>query len=414
MTDRTVDFYFDFTCPYAYLASTRIEALATRTGAQLIPKPVVLGGIFQARNVSQKLFATLGPQKKLHNEADLRRHATLWNVPLSFPAQHPQKSVAALRALLVVGEPYMPLAHRFFEAYWVRGINIENLDGVRQILREAGHDADTVVAATQKSEIKDDLRARTDEAIQIGVFGVPTFLVDGLLFWGQDRMDYVERSLGGTTKPLPPPTDSSGTDIDFYFDFSSPFSYIGAARAEEILGPHINWRPFLLGGLFKSIGTAIVPLFEQSQAKQQYLLIDAQRQAERARIPFHWPSRFPMNTVLPLRVTLAAGSGNDPASQQLVQRIFRAYWGEDADIMDADVIRELCDDVGLDGNALLQAATEREIKDALRESTDAAVAANVFGAPTTVITTSEQKSGVFWGNDRLELARLALDDRSLL
>ncbi|MBR58585.1 MAG: hypothetical protein CMH54_11250, partial [Myxococcales bacterium] len=321
MTERNVDFYFDFTCPYAYLASTRIEALARRTGANLTPKPIVLGGIFQARNVSQVLFKSLGPQKKHHNEADLRRQANLWHVPMSFPAQHPQKSITALRSLLVVGEPFMPLAHRFFEAYWVRGINIENDDGVRQILREAGYDADAVLAATQNPEIKNELRERTDEAVTLGVFGVPTFHIDGLLFWGQDRMDYVERSLGGTTKPLPPPPESTETRIDFYFDFSSPFSYIGAARAEAILGPSVHWRPFLLGGLFKSIGTAIVPLFEQSQAKQQYLLIDAQRQAEHARIPFRWPSRFPMNTVLPLRVALAAGGGNDPSSQQLVQRI---------------------------------------------------------------------------------------------
>ncbi|MBR57428.1 MAG: hypothetical protein CMH54_05140, partial [Myxococcales bacterium] len=89
-------------------------------------------------------------------------------------------------------------------------------------------------------------------------------------------------------------------------------------------------------------------------------------------------------------------------------------WGEDADIMDADVIQGLCEEVGLDGKALLQAATQPDIKNALRESTAAAVAANVFGAPTTVITTPENKSGVFWGNDRLELARLALDDNTLL
>jgi len=113
-----------------------------------------------------------------------------------------------------------------------------------------------------------------------------------------------------------------------------------------------------------------------------------------------------MNSVLALRVTLLARAHESAAGRELVHRIFRAYWAEDRDIADPEVIRELCDACGLDGAALIAGASDPAIKDALRRSTDEAVQAGVFGAPTFVVHTDAGPK-LFWGADRLELALLA-------
>jgi 2-hydroxychromene-2-carboxylate isomerase len=405
MTSNNLEFWFDFSCPYAYLASTQVEALADRTGATLDVRPAVLGGIFKARDVPQRLFETLSPAKARHNADDLRRHAARWNVALSFPENHPLKTITALRSLLVVGEPHMPLVHKFYEAYWVKNLNIGDDDVVVQILNEAGHDGAAIVAQTKEQSIKDELFKRTDEAITKGIFGVPAFFVDGAMFWGQDRMDLVEEALTGVrVSPTGVENYAPGTKVDFYFDYSSPFSYLGASRARKILGPDINWKPMLLGGLFKSIGTENVPLFKASEAKRKYLLTDCYRGALQAEVPFIWPSRFPMNTVLPLRVTLLAGAGNTPESEALIHKFYQAYWGHDLDIMNADVIIDLCNEAGLDGLSLVEGSSAPEIKEKLKRNTIDAVEAGVFGAPTTIVHRADGVNAVFWGNDRIELA----------
>src|SRR5688572_18165380 len=100
---RAFDFVFDFSCPFAYLASTQVEDLAKRTGASLRAKPVLLGGIFKAVGQPPNLAATIGPQKARHNLLDQQRFAKLFGVPLHMPSGHPLRTVDALRALLAVG-----------------------------------------------------------------------------------------------------------------------------------------------------------------------------------------------------------------------------------------------------------------------------------------------------------------------
>ena len=404
---KRIDFYFDFSCPYAYLGATQIEALAARVGAELCLKPMLLGGVFKAHDVPQNLASTLSPAKAKHNASEMQRWATRFEVPLVMPKGHPMRTVDALRAMLAVGAPYHDLMHRFYRAYWVESRDVSSPEVIADVLTAAGHDAAAVMAKAGSQAIKDELRARTDEAIQVGVFGAPTSVVDGELYWGQDRLGEVERACGGS---LVAPAFSSERDaplhpIDFYFDYSSPFSCLGAARVDGLLGvgERVTWRPMLLGAVFKAVQMANVPLFSLSPAKRKYVAADLKRQAIQADFAFKWPSRFPMNTVLSLRVTHAAGVATTAEGRALIARIYRAYWSEDQDISDPEVVARLCDDVGLDGAALVARATEPEIKQALRDSTSHAVEAGVFGAPTTVVHTPEG-SELFWGNDRLEEA----------
>jgi 2-hydroxychromene-2-carboxylate isomerase len=192
---RTLDFWFDYSCPYAYLASTQVEALAARTGARLVYRPMLLGGVFAANGTPQKLFATLPAAKAAHNARDLDRWAELWGVALTMPAGHPLRTVEALRATIASGTDPRVI-HALYRAYWVEGRGPSEPATLREVLGAAGHDAARVLEAIARPEAKDDLRRRTDEAIALGIFGAPAFVVDGkTMYWGQDRMHFVERDL---------------------------------------------------------------------------------------------------------------------------------------------------------------------------------------------------------------------------
>jgi len=199
---RTLDFWFDYSCPYAYLAATQVAALAARTGAELRYQPMLLGGVFAANGTPQKLFATLSPAKAAHNARDLERWARLFDVPLVMPPGHPLRTVEALRATVACGiDPHVVSA--LYQAYWVQGRGPSEPAVLREVLGAAGHDAERILATIAGPAAKDDLRVRTDRAITRGIFGAPAFVVDDeRLYWGQDRMHFVERDLLGL--PLEP------------------------------------------------------------------------------------------------------------------------------------------------------------------------------------------------------------------
>lgn len=210
---RRLELWFDYSCPYAYLASTQAAALAARCGVDLAWKPFLLGGVFRANGTPQNLSNVLSPQKAKHNLLDLHRWAALFDVPFAgFPAGHPYRTVEALRATLLVDvDPRV--VHGFYRAYWIDGRAPSDREVLREVLAGAGHDAERVLARLEEPAVKDDLRARTDEAIALGIFGAPAWVVRAagpaggegetrearapLMFWGQDRLEFVERALAG-------------------------------------------------------------------------------------------------------------------------------------------------------------------------------------------------------------------------
>ncbi|HEX2572431.1 MAG TPA: 2-hydroxychromene-2-carboxylate isomerase [Polyangia bacterium] len=191
--------------------------------------------------------------------------------------------------------------------------------------------------------------------------------------------------------------------LTFYYDFSSPWSYLGSTQVERVAqenGATVEWRPILLGALFKAIGTPIVPLHEQSQARQRYQGRDLHHWADFWGVPFRFASRFPTNSVTALRMVLAAGEKDLP---RLSHAIYRAYWAEDQDITDREVLARLASDLGLDGAALVARTEDPEIKARLREYTDGAVARGVFGVPTFFIGDT-----MVFGQDRFDFVAAAL------
>jgi 2-hydroxychromene-2-carboxylate isomerase len=193
-------FYYDVVCPYAYLASMRIEALAERTGAALEWKPILLGGVFRAISAPDVPAAHMPPAKARLNRLDLARYASLYGVALELPPEHPRRTVDAMRLCHAAsGSDRIRLTHALYRAYFAEGRDVADRSVLAAVARESGLD-EQLAARIDAPELKQALRDATDEAIADGVFGVPGFVVvEGgarTLYWGQDRMHLVERALG--------------------------------------------------------------------------------------------------------------------------------------------------------------------------------------------------------------------------
>lgn len=219
-------------------------------------------------------------------------------------------------------------------------------------------------------------------------------MVGDELFWGQDRIDFVEAAV----RRQPPQRT-----LDVYWDFSSPFAYLGCSQIGALAartGASVRWHPVLLGGLFRAIGTPDVPLATFSEAKQRHVARDLERWAARWGVPYRFPSRFPTRSLDALRVYFALPEDRRDAYRDAV---FRAYWAEDRDIADPAVLADCVGDPAL-ASAALERTKSDDVKRALRESTEAAVARGVFGVPTFVV----DEKDLYWGQDRLSLVEEAL------
>jgi 2-hydroxychromene-2-carboxylate isomerase len=192
----TLEFYFDFISPYAYLAWTQIHELADRYAAAVVPKPILFAALLDAN-------ATKGPaeipSKRLWVFKDTFRRARYLGVPFAPPPAHPFNPLLALR--LASAEVDTPVRRRLidvlFAATWGGGQGVADEPTVERLLREANLPADALLAEARSPALKAKLRAETDGALARGVFGVPTLIVDGELFWGLDAFDHVARRLEG-------------------------------------------------------------------------------------------------------------------------------------------------------------------------------------------------------------------------
>jgi 2-hydroxychromene-2-carboxylate isomerase len=192
-----MEFFFDFMSPYAYLASTQIDALARRHGREVAWKPVLIGvTVLQVMGL-KPLMQT--PLKSGYIEHDLPRMARLLGVPLVQRDMQGVNSVAALRAYLWLATADPALAKRFaaavFERLWVHGLDITQEADVAAASQACGVDAEALLEAIGRAEGKLALRTAVDDAIARGVFGAPFFIVDGEPVWGVDRLWMVEHWL---------------------------------------------------------------------------------------------------------------------------------------------------------------------------------------------------------------------------
>lgn len=191
---KTLEFFFDLSSPYSYLAATQLGALCERTGARLLWKPMVLAAVF--KSVGNSMPATVLPKAR-YMLTDLMRWARQYEVPFRMTSRFPVNALKPMR-LLVAAEAQGKsgeLALALFRALWVEDRDITAPEEMRALAAEVGLDGDALLAQIEEPAIKDRLRAYTDEAIARGVFGAPALLVGPELFWGNDRLHFVEDAL---------------------------------------------------------------------------------------------------------------------------------------------------------------------------------------------------------------------------
>ena len=190
---KTVDFYFDLSSPYSYLAATQLGPAAARHGATIAWKPVVLAAVFKA--TGNTMPAVCVP-KAQHMLVDLARWARRYDVPFTMSSHFPLNTIKPERLIVAAGAARAgDLALALFQGMWADDRNIADEAVMRAIVEAQGLDANALLAAIETPAVKDGLRANTDEAIARGMFGAPAMYVGDELFWGNDRLDFVEDAL---------------------------------------------------------------------------------------------------------------------------------------------------------------------------------------------------------------------------
>ena len=189
--------------------------------------------------------------------------------------------------------------------------------------------------------------------------------------------------------------------IDFWFEFASSYSYPAAMRIAEVAraaGVDVNWRPFLLGAVFKALDLPIDSPFNRQEAKGNYMWRDLERVTGALGLEFNRPDPFPQSSVIAARVALVGK--DEPWFRDYVAGVYRAEYVDGKNIGEAETIAAVLTGIGIDPEAVLAEAQSDPIKQTLRTETGTAIELGIFGAPSFVTEDGE----LFWGNDRLETA----------
>ncbi|MDJ0786808.1 MAG: 2-hydroxychromene-2-carboxylate isomerase [Myxococcota bacterium] len=195
-----LEFFYDCGSPWTYLAFHRIEEVARSAGAELVWKPILVGGVFNAVNDSvYEQRANPNPRKGKYWAKDLQDWARYEGIRIGWPSVFPVNSVGAMRGALVAQDAgCLPAWSRaVFEAYWGDDRDISRPEVLGELAKQVGLDAEDLLARIQTSDVKARLRANTEELIERGGFGSPTMFVDGSdMYFGNDRIPLVAAALG--------------------------------------------------------------------------------------------------------------------------------------------------------------------------------------------------------------------------
>lgn len=273
-----------------------VEALASRVNADLFWSPVLLGAIYRQTAAPQGAAGSasdvFNAAKKAISSHAIARTLKRYQIPFNQPAKHPQKTTAALRLIYSLPNEKRPaLSKALFRAYWVEGRDVSDAGVLRDVAAQCGVDV-----RTDGQDLRDNLESATLKAVARGAPGVPSFWVpgevwsdaegkthQGRLFWGQDRMHFVEAVLIalnnstsydevpglGSLQPrcLTSAKATEKTKLEFYYDFSSPWAFLGWTQLERMqreAGPmlEVELKPILLGALFREY-PHLSPLIQQ-------------------------------------------------------------------------------------------------------------------------------------------------------
>jgi 2-hydroxychromene-2-carboxylate isomerase len=200
---KTVEFLFDVGSPYSYLAYHQLPKIAETQGADIVWTPVLLGGIFQA--TGNKSPAEV-PAKGSYSNVDLQRWATAYGVTIQMNPDFPINTLALMRGAVAMQMRSDEEFHRYlraiFSAMFGKPRNLNLPAEIGAVLAEAGFDPSEVMLLIGDQAVKDRLKDNTASAVARGVFGAPTFFVGEDMFWGQDRLAFVEKALLSSGTPV--------------------------------------------------------------------------------------------------------------------------------------------------------------------------------------------------------------------
>ena len=189
---KKLELFFDLSSPYSYMAATQMKPLAEKTGAEVVWRPMVLGAVFKA--TGNEMPARI-PGKARWMGNDLMRWAAHYGVPFRFSSHFPANAIKAMRLVLVDDAKAADVALAGFAAMWADDRDLTDEAVLRSIAEMGGLDPAAAMQAIETPAVKEKLRANTDEAIARGAFGAPTLIVGDELFWGNDRLHFVEAAL---------------------------------------------------------------------------------------------------------------------------------------------------------------------------------------------------------------------------
>ncbi len=194
---KTLEFCFDVGSPTAYLAHKRLQQLRAQYDLELRYIPILLGGVFKATgNVSP---VTIPAKGRYMTEQDLPRFARRYGVTLRFNPHFPINTLTLMRAAVAARRLgcFDTYVDTVYDAIWTRELDMGDPEVVAKVLTDAGLDAEQLLALAGEGDVKAELAANTEAAVARGVFGAPTMFMDGQMYFGQDRLDFVEEALRG-------------------------------------------------------------------------------------------------------------------------------------------------------------------------------------------------------------------------
>lgn len=201
MTDARIEFFYDLSSPWTYLAFTNLQPILARTGTEAVLRPILVGGVFNAVNQSVYAAREATDNRKLnHAWKVMKDWSNLAGVEMHFPSQyHPAKSVVAMRMACTLADN-MPALTKFtkaaFESYFGRQENLDDPETLVAVANSAGLDGEAMQAAAQTDAVKALLRSNTEEVIARGGYGSPTIFVDRTkMYFGNDQLPLVEFAL---------------------------------------------------------------------------------------------------------------------------------------------------------------------------------------------------------------------------
>lgn len=192
--NKNVDFYFDYGSPATYLAWTQIDKIISDANAKLNMIPMLLGGVFKETGNSSPAFI---PAKSKWMGKDLKKHAEIYGVDYNSNSFFPINTLNLMRGAIAAQKMniFEKYSEAVFTGIWVKDINLGDLEIVQDYLNKNEINTDQLFSLVQSDEIKSELIENTKQAVENGVFGAPTFMINNELIFGQDRLEFLRMAL---------------------------------------------------------------------------------------------------------------------------------------------------------------------------------------------------------------------------